>query len=113
MYKFFLFVILLLISCKKEGPHEKISFDFGDYWRIKLVVGGTFPMGFGIGNLRRRSIRESSFLSRVIYALVGISGIYAIRFLFDDRTEARIPIKRQKLRANRLEFFGTKNLILS
>lgn len=34
------------------------------------------------------AFRESSFLSRVIYALVGISGIYAIRFLFDDRTKA-------------------------
>lgn len=34
-------------------------------------------------------IRESSLFSRIIYALVGLSGIYAIRFLFDDRVVAR------------------------
>lgn len=33
--------------------------------------------------------RESSAFSRIIYALVGIAGIYSIRFLFDDRVEAK------------------------
>ncbi|PTX65034.1 hypothetical protein C8P63_101258 [Melghirimyces profundicolus] len=35
------------------------------------------------------AIRESSGFSRFIYALVGLAGIYAIRFLFDDRVPAR------------------------
>jgi uncharacterized protein len=35
------------------------------------------------------AIRASSLLSRVIYTIVGLSGIYAIRYLFDDRTRAR------------------------
>jgi len=35
------------------------------------------------------AIRESSLLSRIIYTLVGLAGIYAIRFLFDDRVGAR------------------------
>lgn len=34
-------------------------------------------------------VRESSLFSRIIYALVGLAGIYAIRFLFDDRVSAR------------------------
>lgn len=32
--------------------------------------------------------RESSAFSRIIYALVGLAGIYSIRFLFDDRVTA-------------------------
>jgi uncharacterized membrane protein YuzA (DUF378 family) len=35
------------------------------------------------------AIRESSLLSRIIYTIVGLSGIYAIRYLFEDRTRAR------------------------
>ncbi|AUS09403.1 DUF378 domain-containing protein [Laceyella sacchari] len=31
------------------------------------------------------TIRESSAFSRVIYSLVGLAGIYAIRFFFDER----------------------------
>lgn len=31
---------------------------------------------------------ESSAFSRIIYALVGLAGIYSIRFLFDDRVTA-------------------------
>ncbi|WP_217895882.1 DUF378 domain-containing protein [Marininema halotolerans] len=34
------------------------------------------------------AIRESSGLSRVIYALVGLAGIYSIKFLFETRTPA-------------------------
>ncbi|MGA9173296.1 MAG: DUF378 domain-containing protein [Thermoactinomyces sp.] len=34
------------------------------------------------------SIRASSFLSRVLYAIVGIAGLYAISFLFNDRVPA-------------------------
>lgn len=33
--------------------------------------------------------RESSGFSRLIYALVGLAGIYSIRFLFEERTPAR------------------------
>ncbi|MFD1426785.1 uncharacterized membrane protein YuzA (DUF378 family) [Kroppenstedtia sanguinis] len=32
--------------------------------------------------------RESSGFSRVIYSLVGLAGIYSIRFLFNDRVSA-------------------------
>lgn len=32
--------------------------------------------------------RESSGFSRLIYTLVGLAGIYAIRFLFNDRVPA-------------------------
>jgi uncharacterized membrane protein YuzA (DUF378 family) len=35
------------------------------------------------------AIRESSLLSRIIYTIVGLSGIYAIKYLFEDRTHAR------------------------
>ena len=31
---------------------------------------------------------ESSIISRIIYALVGLAGIYAIKFLFEDRVPA-------------------------
>jgi uncharacterized membrane protein YuzA (DUF378 family) len=34
------------------------------------------------------SVRASSAISRVIYALVGLAGIYSIRFFFDDRVSA-------------------------
>ncbi|WP_206093787.1 DUF378 domain-containing protein [Paludifilum halophilum] len=34
------------------------------------------------------TIRESSGLSRLIYALVGLAGLYSIRFLFENRTPA-------------------------
>lgn len=34
------------------------------------------------------SLRASSFLSRVIYAIVGIAGLYAISFLFSNREPA-------------------------
>jgi uncharacterized membrane protein YuzA (DUF378 family) len=35
------------------------------------------------------AIRESSLLSRIIYTLVGLSGIYAIKYLFEDRSQVR------------------------
>ncbi|MCH5583923.1 DUF378 domain-containing protein [Shimazuella sp. AN120528] len=35
------------------------------------------------------AIRESSLLSRIIYTIVGLSGIYAIKYLFEDRSHAR------------------------
>lgn len=31
------------------------------------------------------AIRESSAFSRIIYSLIGLAGIYAIRFFFSDR----------------------------
>lgn len=34
------------------------------------------------------SIRTSSLLSRIIYSLVGLSGLYAISFLFRDKLVA-------------------------
>ncbi|MBN2908438.1 DUF378 domain-containing protein [Polycladomyces sp. WAk] len=33
--------------------------------------------------------RESSIISRMIYGLVGLAGIYSIKYLFDDRVPAR------------------------
>jgi uncharacterized membrane protein YuzA (DUF378 family) len=35
------------------------------------------------------SVRESSGISRVIYALVGLAGLYCVRFYFDERSSAR------------------------
>ncbi|MCD1260744.1 DUF378 domain-containing protein [Paenibacillus athensensis] len=35
------------------------------------------------------SHRESSGLSRVIYTLVGLCGLYSIKFYFDDRSTVR------------------------
>jgi len=35
------------------------------------------------------SHRESSSLSRVIYTLVGLCGLYSIKFYFDDRSTVR------------------------
>jgi uncharacterized protein len=35
------------------------------------------------------AIRESSLLSRIIYTIVGLSGIYAIKYLFEDRSQVR------------------------
>ena len=35
------------------------------------------------------AIRDSSWFSRIIYTLVGISGLYAIRYLFRDLDRAR------------------------
>lgn len=35
------------------------------------------------------AIRDSSLFSRIIYTIVGLSGIYAIRYLFEDRVPAR------------------------
>lgn len=33
--------------------------------------------------------RESSWISRIVYTLVGISGLYATRFYFVDESRAR------------------------
>jgi uncharacterized membrane protein YuzA (DUF378 family) len=33
--------------------------------------------------------RESSIISRIIYSLVGLAGIYSIKYLFNDRAPAR------------------------
>lgn len=33
--------------------------------------------------------RESSVFSRIIYTLVGLSGIYSIKYLFENREPAR------------------------
>lgn len=34
------------------------------------------------------AVRSSSLLSRIIFVIVGLSGIYAIRYLFTDRVQA-------------------------
>ncbi len=34
-------------------------------------------------------VRSSSAFSRLIYSLVGIAGLYAIKFLFNERVPAR------------------------
>lgn len=33
--------------------------------------------------------RESSIISRMIYGIVGLAGIYAIKYLFEDRVPVR------------------------
>ncbi|BCU82326.1 hypothetical protein JIR001_21090 [Polycladomyces abyssicola] len=33
--------------------------------------------------------RESSIVSRIIYSLVGLAGIYSIKYLFEDRAPVR------------------------
>jgi uncharacterized membrane protein YuzA (DUF378 family) len=37
--------------------------------------------------------RESSFFSRIIYSLVGLAGIYSLRFFFDERVPAEHETK--------------------
>ncbi|MDN4594892.1 DUF378 domain-containing protein [Polycladomyces subterraneus] len=33
--------------------------------------------------------RDSSIISRIIYSLVGVAGIYSIKYLFEDRAPTR------------------------
>ncbi|SEN06646.1 DUF378 domain-containing protein [Lihuaxuella thermophila] len=56
---------------------------------LNWLLIGIFQWDFVAAIFGGDVMRESSGLSRVIYAIIGIAGIYAITFLFSDRAVAR------------------------
>lgn len=56
---------------------------------LNWLLVGLFEWDLVTALLGGDSHRESSMASRVIYALVGISGLYCIRYLFTDDARAR------------------------
>ncbi|MBA4493278.1 DUF378 domain-containing protein [Paenactinomyces guangxiensis] len=56
---------------------------------INWLLVGIFQWDLVAALFGGDAIRNSSGLSRIIYAIVGIAGIYAISFLFNDRVQAR------------------------
>ncbi|RJX40923.1 DUF378 domain-containing protein [Paenibacillus pinisoli] len=68
----------------------------GKFALVLVIVGalnwllvGLFEWDLVTALLGGDSHRESSWLSRIVYCLVGISGLYCIRYLFRDDTHAR------------------------
>lgn len=58
---------------------------------INWLLVGIFQWDLVAAIFGGDAIRESSGFSRLIYTLVGLAGIYAIRYLFtDDRTRANV-----------------------
>ncbi len=51
---------------------------------INWLLVGLFQWDLVTALFGGEAFRESSWFSRVIYTLVGISGLYAITFLFRD-----------------------------
>lgn len=56
---------------------------------LNWLLVGLFEWDLVTTLLGGDSHRESSMVSRVVYALVGISGLYCIRYLFTDDAPAR------------------------
>lgn len=50
---------------------------------INWLLVGLFEWDLVSGIFGGEFIRESSALSRIIYSLVGLAGLYSIRFLFE------------------------------
>ena len=55
---------------------------------LNWLLVGLFQWDLVAALLGGDSIRSSSMLSRIIYSLVGISGLYAISFLFREKIVA-------------------------
>lgn len=59
-----------------------------------LVIIGALNWGliglFGFDLVATIFGGQSAMLSRIIYALVGLAGLYAITLLFKERTEAEV-----------------------
>ncbi len=56
---------------------------------INWLLVGLFEFDLVSTILGGEGMRESSALSRVIYTLVGIAGLYCIRFFFREDAAAR------------------------
>ena len=56
---------------------------------VNWLLVGLFQWDLVSAIFGGEAMRESSIVSRVIYALVGLAGIYAIKFLFEDRVHAK------------------------
>ncbi len=65
-----------------------------DKLALILVIVGAFNWGvialFNIDLVATIFGGSNSILSRIVYGLVGLAGIYSIKFLIDDRTRERI-----------------------
>jgi len=51
---------------------------------LNWLLVGLFQWDLVAAVLGGESMRTASMLSRIVYTLVGISGIYSLRFLFGD-----------------------------
>ncbi|MBP1988952.1 DUF378 domain-containing protein [Paenibacillus eucommiae] len=56
---------------------------------LNWLLVGFFEWDLVAAILGGDSHRESSGISRVIYALVGIAGLYCIRFYFEENAASR------------------------
>ncbi|NEW06146.1 DUF378 domain-containing protein [Paenibacillus sp. SYP-B3998] len=56
---------------------------------LNWLLVGLFEWDLVSAILGGASHRESSGLSRVVYTLVGLCGLYCVKFYSDERTEVR------------------------
>ncbi|TJY44144.1 DUF378 domain-containing protein [Cohnella pontilimi] len=56
---------------------------------LNWLLVGLFEWDLVSALLGGDSHRESSWFSRIVYILVGLSGLYCIRFLFTDDARAK------------------------
>jgi len=56
---------------------------------LNWLLVGIFEWDLVTAIFGGETLRESSWFSRIIYTLVGIAGIYCIRYLVMDRPKAR------------------------
>ena len=65
-----------------------------DKLALILVIIGAFNWGcialFNIDLVATIFGGSNSVLSRIVYGLVGLAGVYSIKFLLNDRTRERI-----------------------
>ncbi|HOA91871.1 MAG: DUF378 domain-containing protein [Bacillota bacterium] len=54
---------------------------------LNWLLVGLFEWDLVTAIFGGETVRNSSMISRVIYTLVGLAGIYSFSFLFDDRRE--------------------------
>ncbi len=60
---------------------------------LNWLLIGLFQWDLVSAILGGDAIRESSLLSRIVYTLVGLAGIYAIKYLFDKQTYVHDPVR--------------------
>jgi len=56
---------------------------------LNWLLVGIFEWDLVTAIFGGETLRESSWLSRIVYILVGIAGLYCIRYLVMDRPKAR------------------------
>jgi uncharacterized membrane protein YuzA (DUF378 family) len=54
---------------------------------LNWLLVGLFQWDLVAAIFGGEAVRNSSIISRIIFVIVGLSGIYAIRYLFDDRMQ--------------------------